>query len=310
MKGFRRWQPPPKRVRRIKSVELERGRVTDIALYKRRTQDLLKYHWEYYSELAYQRSEIIDRLRLALANNTTRGYSFEQWQRAVKYKFALDPLSLRGSLGDPGGRFNIGDIDRLRFAPFPALYLACDKDTALQELLGQGHYDSVEGFSPLEMALTKSESISVVETRGELDQIFDLNDAAKLNEFVDLIKGFKLSKSLREKAEALHIPHYRIVSTVGELSQSVLAPNWQEWPMLFDIPSNSQIFGQIMMSAGVQGILYPSKMTKKPCLAIYPETFKNSSSYVELQGDLPNPGVAKRMDSQTWEQFAGLRVIR
>ena len=309
MKRFPWWPPPHKKNPRSKSVSLEKGRVTDIAQYKKRTQDLLKFHWEYYSELAYQRSEIIDKLRLALANNTTRGYPFRHWQRAVNYQFTLDPLCVRGSLNDPGGRFNIGDIDQLKFTPFPALYLTCDKETALQELLGQEQIDSVEDLSPLDLALTKSESISIVEVKGELDQIFDLNDAEKLGDFVDLIKNFTLSKSLREKAKALRIPGHRIVSTVNDLNQSILSPKWQEWPMLFDIPSNSQIFGQIILSAGIQGVLYPSKMTKKPCLAIFPETFKNSSSSIELQGPLPNPTIPKRMDSKTWGQFLGLRII-
>jgi len=100
--------------------------------------------------------------------------------------------------------------------------LASDKDTAFQELLGQGKNDPVDGFSHLELALTKRDSISIVEVGGELEQVFDLNDAETLKEFVGLIKDFKLSKSLRGKAEALDIPDYRIVTSANELSRSLL----------------------------------------------------------------------------------------
>jgi hypothetical protein len=45
-------------------------------------------------------------------------FKIERWQKAVKYKHALTPLSVRGSLIEPGGRFNIGGTDT-RFSSFP-----------------------------------------------------------------------------------------------------------------------------------------------------------------------------------------------
>lgn len=50
-------------------------------------------------------------------------FEFSAWQRAVKYRYSLAPLSTKGSLVDPGGRFNIGAIDPSRFPLFPALLL-------------------------------------------------------------------------------------------------------------------------------------------------------------------------------------------
>ena len=48
---------------------------------------------------------------------------------------------------------------RRDFSPFPALYLASDKETALQELLGQVSENDNKDFSPMELALARPDSI-------------------------------------------------------------------------------------------------------------------------------------------------------
>lgn len=282
-----------------KFYEIDAFRLTDIKQYKKHTEELLKFQWDYYSELAFQRSKILGELQLALIDRCTRSYRFDSWQRVIRYKYSLDPLNTRGSLIDPGGRFNIGDINPNLFPPFSALYMAVDKDTALQETLGQ---NNVDGMSPQELALTDPQSISVIAIKGELDQLFDLHDQTNLEPFLDLIKGFKLSRGLQRRAQKLRAS-CQPVRTMKELLYSFVQPNWREFPMLFDIPSNSQLFGQIVSSANIQGILYPSKLSSKQCLAVFPKTFKNSSSYVQLVGDLPNPNVPKRIDSNNYESF-------
>jgi hypothetical protein len=95
-----------------------------------------QFHWRLYAELAEQRSRIGDKLHKAILEAAVEDFPFNNWQRMVKNRWALKPLSARGSLGMPGGRFNIGAIEPA-FAPFPALYIASDKPTAFQELLGQ-----------------------------------------------------------------------------------------------------------------------------------------------------------------------------
>ncbi len=119
---------------------LESGLITDIYRSKWRYERWLEFHWKYYSELSYQRSQIYDKLKGALAERAT-SFQFHRWQRAVKYKYSTDPLNAKGSLTDPGGRFNIGRIDPTRFTAFPGLYAASDKSTALAELLGRGDND-------------------------------------------------------------------------------------------------------------------------------------------------------------------------
>jgi hypothetical protein len=74
--------------------------------------------------LAFQRCQARDEIRTALHEAAHDRFEFKSWQRVVRYKRSLAPLSSAGSLTDPGGRFNFGDIDRPRFPAFSALYVA------------------------------------------------------------------------------------------------------------------------------------------------------------------------------------------
>ncbi|MCI0443292.1 RES family NAD+ phosphorylase [bacterium] len=296
-------------MRFVRKYELDRyNDIGDIAEYKRKTSHIQRFHWDYYNELAYQRSEIFDKLQLALIEKSVKSYDFDGWQRAVKYKYSLNPLSMEGSVTDPGGRFNIGAIDTTKFPMFPALYVAKEKETAIEELLAQKSDTKTQGMDPLEVALTKKDSITIVAVRGLLDQIFDLHDSENLRPFFKLIKTLKLSRKLIASAKKLK-QTCRLVKSIGELSYSLLAPTWRQFPQLVDIPANSQIFGQIVLAAGIQGILYPSKFSNKQCLAIFPQTFLNSGSFVELIGDLPQINIPRRMDSGNWETFVNPKPL-
>ena len=209
---------------------------------------------------------------------------------------------MEGSVTDAGGRFNIGAIDTTKFPMFPALYVAKEKETAIEELLAQKSDTKTQGMDPLEVALTKKDSITIVAVRGLLDQIFDLYDSENLRPFFRLIKTLKLSRKLIASSKKLK-QTCRLVKSIGELTYSLLAPTWRQYPQLVDIPANSQIFGQIVLAAGIQGILYPSKFSSKKCLAIFPQTFLNSGSFVELIDDLPQLNIPRRMDSGNWETF-------
>ena len=105
---------------------LEETSPARILATKKRTDDILRYEWNYYSELAYQRKRIEPELLDALRRASSTNFAFDHWQRAVKYRYGLHPLSSIGSLSSPGGRFNIGDVNLQLFARFPALYLAGD----------------------------------------------------------------------------------------------------------------------------------------------------------------------------------------
>jgi len=114
---------------------LDKFSVADVKKWIEFQNAILKYHWDYYCALAYKRSRIANEIKTSLLEEAEKSFKFTRWQRVVKYKCALEPLSMAGSLVDPGGRFNIGDINPAQFPPFPALYSAIDKATALQEIL-------------------------------------------------------------------------------------------------------------------------------------------------------------------------------
>ncbi len=257
---------------------------------------ILRYYWDLYNDLAYQRHKIADRLRDALLEATIRPYEFNGWQRQVRYKYSLTPLSPKGSLIEPGGRFNIPDINPDLIPPFPALYIAEDKETVLQEAGQKGN--PPKGLSALDLALVKKDSISIVSVSGRLESIIDLYRPQTLKAFLNLIKKFSISKDVIHSAKEIGIEIPKIASKMSSLVESLLESNWRAWCMQFDIPANCQIFGQLVANAGIEGILYPSKFTKKKCLAIYPQNF-DSESFVIIEGDSPE-GTISKLDVNSW----------
>lgn len=275
---------------------LESGLISDILKSKARFERLVEFHWEYYSELAFQRNQIREQLKKSLREKA-QPFEFSKWQRIVRYKYSLSPLSTKGSLIDPGGRFNIGELDRARYPVFPALYIARDKATALAEVLGREK--GTDSLSPEELALIKPDSITVVSLSGKLESVLDIRDRNNLAGFVNLIKSFKLSKSLLKKSQRFDFP-VRLVRTTTELVDNLKQPDWRNWPMVFDVPAATQIFGGIVMNAGIEAILYSSTMTEKECLAIFPQNFLNSSAFVELDDPTPSADVQRRIDSSNF----------
>jgi len=284
---------------------LDSGSLSGIVESKAFFGDLVEFHWQYYSELLFQRNQIREQLKSALRAKA-QPFEFENWQRVVKYKYSLDPLSAKGSLVEPGGRFNVGQIDPARYTVFPALYIASDKGTALSEALGREQNNG--SLTPEEVALTKPDSITAVSVSGKLESVFDVRERSNLAPFVNLIKNFKVSKSLVIKARRLQFP-LQLVTTTKELGAVLDQRNWREWPMVYDVPSTCQVFGGLVMNAGIEGILYNSAITKRECLAVFPQNFLNSSSFLELDDAVPSETVQRRIDSSNFGGFAADTII-
>ena len=260
------------------------------------TVDLLKYYWQHYSELARQRSAIQDQIQQALIQ-TAIPYEISRWQRAVKYKYGLHPLSTVGSLSFIGGRFNTGKGVNSELPFFPGLYLAQNKDTALQEHLGQ---IPNEHLTPREIALTNPSSETIVSVSGKLDKVFDLTHPDSLIPFINLIKNFKLSKELKAATKKLKLQNSKIIKTPEALLENFLDPSWRASPSQYDIPANSQILGHLVYSAGIEGILYPSKFTGQLCLVVYPKNFVNTDSFIMLDDEPPHEKVPIKIDGSNW----------
>jgi hypothetical protein len=128
--------------------------------------------------------------------------------------------------------------------------------------------------------------------------VLNVNERGNLGAFVNLIRNFKVSKSLIAKAQKLRFP-LRLIKTTKELESVLEQPNWRNWPMVFDVPAASQVFGNIVVNAGIEGILYRSVLTQRDCIAIFPQNFVNSSSFIEFADPIPS-GVQSRIDSSNF----------
>lgn len=287
-----------KRTREVKYL-LEQGTLESIRAAKERTQRLIDYYWQYYSELAQQRNQKIENIRAALLESCASDFEFNNWQRTVKYKYSLHPLSTIGSLSFIGGRFNTGNDVNVNVPVHPALYLAVDKETCLQEALSQQGGQHSE-FTPLEIALTNKESYAMVSVSGKLEKIFDLRSTKSLKQIVGVMKEFKLSDDLFKKAIELGIEKPDIIRSNKQLLDSLLDKNWRHLPTNLEVPSNSQIFGHLLFNSGIEGVIYPSKFTQKDCIAAFPKNFDGGGSYIKIEGDVPHKKVPNKIDGTSW----------
>ncbi len=282
-------------------ILLEQFSLAAVRDAKNFAREVARYQWDYYAALAQQRAEKSDEIRKTLVGAAEGPFPFKGWQRIVDYQYSLHPLSTVGSVvTDPGGRFNIGDIDRARFPPFPALYLAADQQTSIIEKFGP--VDDISGLSNLDFALRAGPSFSCVSVSGSLDTVINLQHPERLQAFVDIIRKFKLPSDLAGRSNALKLQPPRTVGTVDELIAAVTMPDWRNEPMQVDIPGAPQIFGQLVWTAGIEGILFPSSKTGEACLAIFPENL-SASSYAELHHKAPAGVTALRLDGTNYRNF-------
>ncbi|MDE0119137.1 MAG: RES domain-containing protein [Bdellovibrionales bacterium] len=255
------------------------------------------YYWGEYSELAKQRLDHWEEIKKSLLSEAIDDYRLKKRFRAVKWRYSNHPLCTVGSLKDPvGGRFNIGNMNPDLVPRFSALYIAQDKETAEQELLlPKGH----PKLSPFDFSLTDSSSISIVAVQGILDTVFDIRGDTKLKGIIKILSQFKFSPALKKLGSSLKIDR-KIVKTRKQMYDSISEIKWRNKPMDFDVPSNSQIFGQMVRAAGISGILYKSNITQKECLVIFPTNFKNSSSFIELIDKPPNDKIPTKIDNSNF----------
>ena len=207
-----------------------------------------------------------------------------------------------GILRSEGGRFNIGArLSPGAFTPFPALYLGEDYATAYQERFGQVPDATTAGLSGAELALRKPGSFTQVRVQGRLDLVLDLGDPQALKPFVEVIKTFTLPASVTTLARQLGLRRPPgLVRSVPGLQRQLLHRHWRILPMQFDLPANTQVFGRIAAAAGMDGILYPSaRHAGTRCLALYPQNWRDSASFVEVADPVPAEARVVRLDAST-----------
>lgn len=285
--------------------ELERITNKELKLFQKRSRNLNTYLLEHYHYFSEQRKRVFDLLKDAIRKNCN-AYEFKNFQRATSYKYCLNPLSARGSvISVTGGRFNFGNISP-NLPKFPALYVAKDKETAIKEAFQVGELGQNNGLSNNDLALINQRSMCVVTVDGYLELVLNLNVKENLKDFFQEISHIKLPKSLLNKAKKFNINPCPEIKTLNALYDTIFANDYGRHSFLFDLPSNSQILGQIAFESGIQAIQYPSKFTGMDCLAIYPENFEFSDSSIELNSDeMPGSIVdsAQRMNKDSYRNF-------
>jgi len=228
------------------------------------------------------------------------------WCRIVDYKYSLNPLSCAGSLKN-GGRFNIGtDINSGVFRPFPALYIAENEVTAYMERFGAMPSQRTGTLTGEEFALRKKSSFTTVFLRGDIFNLFDLNKTSNLRYFVDIIKSFDMPDELQSLAKSIGISPPWLVTKPSALKQVLLDPSWRQWPKLYDIPSNSQIFARLVSDAGFEGIVYSSVKGPNNCIVLFPENFNNSESFLGIMDEHPPQVSIPRLDKNTCRELISL----
>lgn len=246
---------------------------------------LQEYHYQWYFELESQRATHQQAIRESLIAGGGGSVNLETWGRQLDVQYVTHPLCSYGSLQWVGGRFNYGmDIDSSRFAPFPALYLAEDSETAFREYFQiERHGRAPGGLTGGELALARERSFAWVRVEGVVHNVFDATKPTCLAAFTKVIGTFALSSRVRELEKRLALLRpLTLITTSRELLASLMDPNWRHYPAQFNVPANSQVFGRLLVDAGFEAVLYRSTKSGKRCLALFTRQLNHSATRIKV----------------------------
>lgn len=264
----------------------------DIERWKQRFKELFDFQWREYAHYAHIRAQKNESLRNSFLEVSTE-FKFSKLFRAYALKY--NPLSAAGSrISAQGGRFNYGNIDAGKFPSFPALYLGENPETAFREKF---QAKDENPFSSAKNGLISQSSFGVASVSGEIASLVDITLDDNLKPFLKQIKKLLPPEELSAEAKRLGLNPSDTIRTMSNLKKALLSPDWSLYPTLLDIPSNSQVFGLIAKLAGIQAIKYRSKFGTGYCIAVFPENFVDSTSYIEVT-DIPGLS-PRRLDKDT-----------
>jgi RES domain-containing protein len=282
-------------------VELERFSTASLHQWKMAAHrmEALQRSLHFGLEDQRQRAEglLLESMRLCSTSN----FSAVGWSRIVDYRYSLDPLSTLGSITGIGGRFNLGaGLSPGVFTAFPALYCAEDYATAYLEKFGSPEVPHRNGLSGADLALRTPGSFAQIRLNMKLESVLDISDHTTLKPMLEILRKFEMPKSVTQTARRLGLKRapWLIRSSIS-LQKQLLHANWRAQPMQFDLPGNSQIFGRWVAAAGIHGILFPStRDSTRRCLALFPQNWGGSTSFVEIADAVPDGVRITRIDGQ------------
>ena len=288
----------------ISSFDLEVMNLIQSSESTKQIQEKIAFKYKFCSELIQKRSVLQKEIKASLVPKI-QVFSFNNWWRLTTAKYSMDPINASGSYKNPiGGRFNVGQIDTTntgKFATFPALYLAETKPTAMKEV-----YPPIKNkcsLSSIELMLSSNKTDTFFKVRGKV-HILDIDGPNNLTSFVKVIKKITIDADTTKEARRLSEPNPQTIQAVKELKGALYSTNWKNSISIYDDPSPSQIFGQIVKSCGIEGLLYSSIHSQNKhdckCLALFLENFEDSASFVEvIDSDISK----KRIDQNTFKEF-------
>ena len=293
-------------------LELDRFCEADLERWNRLSKDLDELSAVLYSGIEPQRQRYHDELVEALRSVPCTPVDFTGWVRMVTLRYTDEPLAATGSLKGWGGRFNIGiDVDKAIPAPWPALYIASDHETAYREKFGISKDDRVDGLTAEELALQKDGSYSAIRLNGHLSLVFDLSQASVFEPFCKVLRKISLPAEAVKLRTRLKIPRPQaaMIRSAARLMHEVMVVNWRTLPAQFGNPSVSQILAGLLLDAGYEAIRYPSTKGSGECVAVFPHRLASETSFVELADAAPASAQYTRLDLSTAEVLCGWDVL-
>ena len=266
-----------------------------------------EYHVRLFYHLEGLRESHKDSLVEALRDSSSASKFKDTWCRLVSFRYSDDFLSSRGSLIN-GGRFNIGsDLDSRNFPGFPALYLAEDQNTAYAEFFSAPESDSPGQISGHEFALQSKSSFSLVRLSFEIENVFDLTKAKNLRAFSEIIAKFKMTPELKGLGCAIGLSSSsQLIRNPALLKNDLTSSAWRNYPVQYEIPANSQVFGRLLRDAGYEAVIYPSSKGGSNCIAVFTENLEGSDSFIELADEAPAGTKHTRLDSRNWKELSSI----
>jgi hypothetical protein len=281
-------------------VFLEEFTRASLSQWRSAGKNLERFSKTLFFDLEKHRAQHSDELVDAIRSSTKGPFEFRGWARVVDYRYSTEPLSMEGSLKGDGGRFNIGrTLNPAAYTPFPSLYLAEDFPTAYRERFGLDRAVTTNGLTAGELVLRRNTSFTSIALEGRVDCHLDIGDVDSLKATADVLRRFQMPNTIPTQARQLRLRPPGLVRSAQGLQRQLLSPNWRLEPAQYDLPSNSQIFGRLCSAAGVHAILYPStRDDSRQCLALMPQNWKDSESFVEIQGLVPESVRVRRLDGR------------
>ncbi|HEX3915252.1 MAG TPA: RES family NAD+ phosphorylase [Steroidobacteraceae bacterium] len=175
-----------------------------------------------------------------------------------------------------------------------------DYATAYLEKFGFSEAGQPKGLSGADLALRTPGSFTQIRLNMKLENVLDISDHATLKPMVEILRNFEMPKSVNQTARKLGLKRAPwLIRSSTSLQKQLLHSNWRVQPMQFDLPGNSQIFGRWVAAAGIHGILFPSSrdLTKR-CLALFPQNWGGSTSYLEIADAVPAGVWITRIDGR------------